>query len=64
MRYVIRDAETEKNMDCFETIRGCVDRIREYQEEDKKNGCYKEYEVYDTKECTTKSCEIINQQPS
>lgn len=48
MRYVIRDAETEKNMDCFETIRGCVDRIREYQEEDKKNGCYKEYEVYDT----------------
>lgn len=47
-RYVIRDAETEKNMDCFETIRGCVDRIREYQEEDEKKGCYKEYEVYDT----------------
>lgn len=21
-------------MDCFETIRGCVDRIREFQEED------------------------------
>lgn len=49
MRYVIRDTKTGKEyMDCFETIRGCVDRIREYQEEDKKNGCYKEYDVYDT----------------
>lgn len=47
-RFVIRNEETEKHLDCFETIRGCVDRIREYQEEDKKNGCYKEYEVYDT----------------
>lgn len=48
MRYVIRDTETEKDMDSFDTVRGCVDRIREYQEEDRKNGCYKEYEVYDT----------------
>lgn len=47
-RYVIRNEETGKHLDCFETIRGCVDRIREYQEEDEKNGCYKGYEVYDT----------------
>ena len=49
-RYVIRDSEAGTAwMDSFDTIQECVDRIREDEYEDKKDGYYEEgsYEVYD-----------------
>lgn len=49
-RYVIRDRETgSAYMDSFDTIQECIDRIIEYEKEDKKEGCFKvgRYVVYD-----------------
>lgn len=49
-RYVIRDRETgSAYMDSFDNIQECIDRIKEYEEMDKKADCYKVgfYEVYD-----------------
>lgn len=49
-RFVIRDAETGTGyMDSFDTIKECLDRIKDYEEMDKKACCYTQgfYEVYD-----------------
>lgn len=55
-RYVIRDSEAgTAYMDSYETIQECIDRIKEYEAWDKKEGIYTEgtYEVYDQLEKET-----------